>query len=461
MRLLVALGAVALVAACGTVPEGRQAGLGGPPSRTAPAAQPPASAPPVVVQPDTTGRDTIETQPVPPGEPAPPAPPLLTRPAEAAPVKVAMLVPLSGPSAPIGRALLEAAQLALFDLGDDRLALMPRDTQGMPDGARTAAEAALSDGAQLIVGPLFGPEAAAVGTVAGPRGVGVLSFSSDRSVAGSGVFILGFTPDAQVERVVAHARSRGLTRFAALVPETAYGAAVTAALQRTATRLGAVVVQVASYPPDATDLTPVVRRFARYEGRRAALTEQRRQLEGRTDEISLAALQRLQTMETTGDLGFDAVLVAEGGAKLRQIAPLLPYFDVDPKTVRFLGTGLWDDAAIVTEPALAGGWFASTPPDRAEEFRKRFEQAYGRKPPRIASLAYDALALAGMLSRDGDASPFTADRLTNPNGFAGYDGIFRLRTEGIAERGLAVIEVQPKGFRVINPAPTSFETPTQ
>ena len=452
-----ALGAIALVAACGTVPEGGQPRLGGAPPQ---AEQRPAEAPPVVVQPDIAGRDTIEVRPATPGEPAPPAPALI-RPGEAAPVKVAMLAPLSGPNAPIGRALIEAAQLALFDLGDDRLALMPRDTQGTPDGARTAAEAALAEGAQLIVGPLFGPEAAAVGSVAGPRGIGVLSFSSDRSVAGNGTFILGFTPDAQVGRVVGHARSRGLTRFAALVPENAYGAAVTAALQQTAARLGAVVVQVVTYPPDATDLTPVVRRFARYEARRTALAEQRRQLEGRTDEVSQAALQRLQTMETTGDLGFDAVLVAEGGAKLRQIAPLLPYFDVDPKTVRFLGTGLWDDPAIVTEPALAGGWFASTPPDRAEEFRRRFEQTYARKPPRIASLAYDALALAGVLARDGGASPFTTERLTNPDGFAGYDGIFRLRVDGIAERGLAVIEVQPRGFRVINPAPTSFEAPTQ
>jgi branched-chain amino acid transport system substrate-binding protein len=147
--------------------------------------------------------------------------------------------------------------------------------------------------------------------------------------------------------------------------------------------------------------------------------------------------------------------------RLRALAPLLPFFDIDPRAVRFLGTGLWDDPSLSTEPALVGGWYAGPAPEGFAEFARRFEQGFGRRPPRLASLAYDATALVGILARRTDTStPFDETGLSNPDGFAGYDGIFRFQANGLVQRGLAVLEIQRRGGgRVIDAAPNSFQPP--
>jgi branched-chain amino acid transport system substrate-binding protein len=381
----------------------------------------------------------IETQPL-------PAAPPLTAPGSADAIRIGFLAPLSGPNAGLGRALFDAAQLALFDLADNRLVLLPRDTEGNAEKASEAARRVIAEGAQIIIGPLFANEAAAVGLVARERNIKVLSFSTDRSVAGGGVYLLGFTPDQQVERVISYARTRGLTRFAALAPDSAYGNAVVQAATAAAQASGAEMLRQDRYPVDSGDLTPTVRRFA----------------------TALRALPPRGLEEPPVDgvdpnlaRPVDGVLLPEGGARLRALAPLLPFFDIDPRAVRFLGTGLWDDPSLSTEPALVGGWYAGPAPEGFAEFARRFEQGFGRRPPRLASLAYDATALVGILARRTDTStPFDETGLSNPDGFAGYDGIFRFQANGLVQRGLAVLEIQRRGGgRVIDAAPNSFQPP--
>ena len=434
-----------VLAACGTVaerPQPAQSPAAAPTTATAPAVDitAPTSAPPPVMP--------VETTPQPPAD---------TSAARNA-IRVAMLVPLSGPNAAIGKSLLEAAQLALFDQSDDRIVLLPRDTKGTPQGAEAAARAALSEGAQVILGPLFAQSVAVVAPLARARSVPVITFSNDRSVAGGGVYVFGLVPGAQVERVIGVAAKRGLTRLAVLAPDSPYGRTVMGAATDAATRFGGQVVISQSYPPEQADLSGLVRRFTNHETRRMILDEQRKLLMAAGDEVSRQALRRLEGIETLGDAGFDALLLPEGGARLRALAPLFPYYDIDPKKVRFLGTWLWGEQGIGTESALVGGWFATPPPDLARRFNQRFQASYGRQPPRLASLGYDAVALVAALARDTSPQPFRATAFADPSGFAGYNGIFRF-SDGVAERGLAVVEVQANNWRVIDPAPTTFQTP--
>lgn len=399
--------------------------------------------------------DGIEMQPL-------PAVPGLVPPGGSEVLRIGFLAPLSGPNAGFGRALFEAAQLALFDLADDRLLLLPRDTEGQPEKAAAAAGQLLAEGAQIIIGPLFSPSTAAVAPLAQARGVKVLSFSTDRAVAGNGTYLLGFTPDQQVERVIAFARTRGMTRFAMLAPDSGYGNAVAQAASLAVTQAGGDLVRVDRYPGDTADLTPIVRRFA--AALRSLPPRPANPAATMTPALPAPATAPGTAPGTTTEPALprpavDAVLLPEGGARLRALAPLLPFFDIDPRVVKFLGTGLWDEASLGTEPALLGGWFAGPAPDGFADFARRFEQSFGRRPPRLASIAYDATALAGILAKQGGAAAYSDLVLTNPDGFAGYDGIFRFRADGVVERGLAILEVQRRGSRVIDPAPASFRPP--
>ncbi|MCI0430965.1 MAG: penicillin-binding protein activator [Rhodospirillales bacterium] len=368
--------------------------------------------------------EPVPSQQAPVVEPAPlsaPTSPVivedLTRPADDR-VRVALLLPLSGSSAKLGEALLRGAEMALFDIADDRLTLLIKDTGDTPEGARAAAESAVAEGARLILGPLFGPQVAAAGPVARAAAVPMISFSTDPGVSGNGVWIMGILPKIQVERVVGYTVSRGLGRIAVLAPDTAYGDAVVSAFYQSAARTGAVIGQIQRYAPEATDLSPLV----------------------------LALGQEM-----------DAVLLPEGGNRARLLAPLLAYHDIDPANVKFLGTALWDDSTLGLESTLVGGWFAAPDPGPWTAFSSRYSEVYAEPPPRLASLSYDGTALAAVLGRGPSGPDYSVVTLTQPNGYAGVDGIFRLTADGGVERGLAVLEVRPEGPAVIDPAPKTFE----
>ncbi len=336
--------------------------------------------------------------------------------------RIGILLPLSGQHAALGRSLLNAAELALFESGNDDLGLVVRDTEKAPGGPAQAAQELIGSGVRLILGPVFAPSVVAAAPAVRAAGVNLVSFSTDRSVAGGGVFVMGILPSLQVERVVGYASRQGLRRYAALAPSTPYGQAVMSALNGAASRFGGTVVQTAYYDPSAADVSPTVKQLAAYA-------------------------------RPTG-AGFDAVLLPEGGVRLQAVAPLLPFYDVDPALVRFLGTMGWYEPGIGREPALVGGWFAAPAPEPWQAFVQKYMATYGEAPPRLASVAYDATTLAAALARTGD---FSLPALTQPSGFLGVDGIFRFVPDGGVERGLAVFEVEPNGFRVIEPSPRSFD----
>ncbi|MDH3662236.1 MAG: penicillin-binding protein activator, partial [Alphaproteobacteria bacterium] len=375
-------------------------------------------------------------------------------------VRVGLLLPLSGPAAELGQDMLRAAQMALFDAGPNTVVLLPRDTRGSAEGATLAAQELLDEGVELLIGPLFSRAVNAVTPIAQAADVRVLAFSNVTSVADQGTYLLGFRPEEQVERVVQHALDQGIEIFAGLAPDDAYGDTAMRALQRAVIEQGGIMGEVHFYPPTLDDPSSVVREIADYAERRAALDAERAILEamGEGDEVAQAVLKQIKSQDTFGEPPFDAIMIADGGDRLRSVASLLTFYDVDPETVQFLGTIRWqDDARVLSEEALAGGWFAASSPDAFAAFENRFNSVFEKTPEQLASLAYDATALAVIVQRDIGDRRFDPISLTDPEGFAGATGLFRLKKDGLAQHGLAVLEVADNGVREIDPTPTRFE----
>ncbi|MCK9993390.1 MAG: hypothetical protein Dbin4_01910 [Alphaproteobacteria bacterium] len=374
-------------------------------------------------------------------------------------VRIGVLLPLSGPRAQTGRALLQAAQLALFDFADPRLVLLPRDTQGTGAGAARAAQQALAAGAELILGPVFAEEVAAAANVSRAAGRNMIAFSSDRRVAGNGVYLLSFSPEQEVARMLSYARARGLTRIAALAPRTPYGERVAEVYKQMSPTVDGAPAKLVYYVPNSQSMHAPVRELADYDARKKKWQAEIARLESSTDAFARQALAELKTRDTIGEVDFDALLIADGGASLRTLAPLLEYYAIDPKKVRLLGTGLWDEPAVHAEPSLAGGWYPASLAAGGGTFAARMKASFSVSATPVIGLGYDAVALAAVLAGQGsDATTrYSAEALTLSSGFAGIQGIFRLRRDGLSERGLAVMEIDPAGVRVIDPAPASFE----
>ncbi|WP_205648796.1 penicillin-binding protein activator [Acuticoccus kandeliae] len=333
------------------------------------------------------------------------------------PVTIAMLLPMSagGSASGLAQSFENAASLALTESNKGNIRILVNDTAGDADIARGAAEAALAAGAQLILGPVFAPAVSGAGDAARAANVPVIAFSTDASVAGRGVYLLSFLPRQDATRIVAFAAERGLRAFAALVPDNGYGLVMEAAFREAVASAGGTVVAVERYQPG--------------EARGAA-----------------------EQLAQRG--AFEAVFVPNGGDDPSAAAGVFRTLGLN---TRLLGSGQWGNREVLSAPGLVGAWYPGPAPGGFESFSQRFQAKYGSAPPRTASLVYDAALLAnGLVGARGPAA-FTAASLQTPDGFIGVDGIFRLTSSGLSERGLAVFEVTSGGgTSIVAPAPTTF-----
>jgi len=355
----------------------------------------------------------------PPAEPAEPQPAATLGGGQ---VRVALILPLSaqGNAGLAAAAMKNAADLALAEFKNPNIQLLVKDDGGTPQGAQAGAQQAIAEGAEIIIGPLFAEAVSAVGVVARQRNIPVIAFSTDVSVATRGVYLLSFLPETDVKRIVDYAVSRGKRSFAALVPDSAYGTVVQAALQQEASRRGGRILALEKFAPDPNRLGEPVQRVAQAAPR------------------------------------VDSIFIPDGADAVPQVVRALASAGVNLKRLQLLGTGLWDDPRIFSDKSLEGAWYAA--PDSAgfRNFAQRYRSRYGQDPVRTATLAYDAVALVAALVKTQGAARFSEQVLTNSSGFAGIDGVFRFRPDGTNERGLAVLRVTPAGGQVISPAPKSF-----
>jgi len=337
-------------------------------------------------------------------------------------VKVGLILPLSagGNAGTVAQSMKNAAEMALAEFNSPNIQLLLKDDGGNSGGAQVAAQQALQEGAEIIIGPLFAHSVGAVGALARQRGVPVIAFSTDASVAARGVYLLSFLPESDVDRIVDYAVARGKRSFAAMLSEGAYGNVVEAELKQAVARKGARIVAAERYRLDPNGM------------------------QGPARLVAQAAR------------GADAVFIPEGSEVVPSVVQALSAAGLDLKRVQLLGTGLWDDPRIFAEAALQGGWYAA--PDGAgfRNFSTRYRGRYGQDPVRTATLAYDAVALVAALVKTQGPQRFSEQVLTNPSGFAGIDGLFRFRTDGSNQRGLAVMRVTPSGGQIISPPPRVF-----
>ena len=353
--------------------------------------------------------------------PAPTLPPpvLPTAPNESAiPVdternRVALLVPISGRDAGIGRSIAEATQLALLDTGNEKVRITTYDTAG---GAAAAARRAVGEGAELILGPLLADDVRAVGPIAHAAGVPVVGFSNDVSVAGAGIYLMGYLPSPSIERVVGYARSRGVTSFAGLVPAGVFGERASTAFLRAVEGAGGQVVALETYAPGT----------------------------------AAAAVGRLAAKAPYG-----AVLVADSSTVAAGVAPLIHR---GSPAAHVLGTDRWNaEPRLTSYPGLSGAWFASVSNGLYPQYVAKYRARFRTDPYRMSTLGYDAVLLTVRIARDWPVGrPFPEARLRDAGGFAGIDGAFRFGRDGLAERALEVQEVRGGAVATVSPAPAGF-----
>lgn len=341
------------------------------------------------------------------------------------PVPVALLVPkTSQGAAPVAESLENAARMAVADLGDVKIDLRVYDTAGSSDIAAQQAQRAVDEGSKIIIGPLFAEAANAAAVAVRDEGVNVLSFSNNPTITGGNVFILGKTFENTARRLMSYAKTQGKSRAVIVYPQNVEGEFGRVALQRAASEVGIEIISAQGFT-----FTP----------------------QGVVD-----AVKPIKTAVLNGNADL-MILTSTSAGALPMLAQLLPEAGINPATIQYAGLARWDiPPQTLALPGLQNGWFAMPDYGRTKNFAERYEVAYGAKPHQLASLAYDGIAAIGALVAAGKANALSAEELTQPAGFEGVDGIFRLNKNGTNERGLAIAEVKEQQVHIIDAAPRSF-----
>lgn len=337
-------------------------------------------------------------------------------------VRVGLILSLSGAgnAGIAAQSMRNAAELALSEFNNPNIQLIVKDDGGTAQGAQQAAQQAIAEGAEIVLGPLFSHAVAAAGQVTRTRSVPMIAFSTDSNVAARGIYLLSFQPENDIDRVISFAAARGKRSITGFVPDNAYGNVVEAAIKQYASARGAKVNAVERYGAGQND--------------------------------TLSAARRAQAVFRQTDL----IIIADGAEVTTRMLQALNSVGVNPKRMQFAGAGLWDDQNVFAIRELDGAWFAAPDDSGFRGFAQRYRARYGSDPARTASLAYDAVSLVAQLVKTQGPNRFTEEVLTSRSGFAGVDGVFRFRNDGTCERALSIMEIRGNAARVIQAAPKNF-----
>ncbi|WP_319533323.1 penicillin-binding protein activator [uncultured Cohaesibacter sp.] len=349
-------------------------------------------------------------------------------------VRVALLTPLTGEGVfgQTGTAIRNAAAMALQDYSSADLQVIVKDVGTGGAAASQQAGQALQEGAQLVIGPLQSNAVKQAGQVLKPAGVPMIAFTTDTGAAARGVYLINFTPENDVERIMSFAASRNKRSVAAILPQTPYGNVVEAALRQYAAHFGVRITTIERYKsgnaPDPFGLQAAAEQIGKVKNQ------------------------------------IDSVFIPEAAAAA-PATQLLAGQGIRSGDVMFLGSSQWDNPSLYSETMLRGAVFPAPPRSLRnldgrtigfDTFASRYASQFGQQPPRVASLAYDSVILAAALVAQSGERRFAHETLTDPQGFIGFgDGFFRFRSDGTSQRSLAVMEISQGSARIIDDAPMS------
>ena len=373
--------------------------------------------------------------------------------------RVGMLLPLTGEDAKYGEGLKNASMIALNNINNPNLVLQYYDTQSTPAGARVAIENAINQRSNLIVGPLKSKEVLAISNETIYQGIPVIAFSTAQEILQPTIYTLGLLIEEQVDRIMTYAAAQGRSRFALLLPDNGTGAAVAKAAVKSAQKNNVLLTAIGFYKPGTSDFSQIAKEMTNYNKRHSRVVALRNRLQAAAnngDTKAQAAVRKLSTREGLGDVGFDAIIIPESGAKLTAAISMFAYYDAAYPQVQFLGTSLWDGSRLNNEAVIANSLFPSLMKPLNNTFANQYYALFNERPSSFYTLAYDAVEIANILATTNTDN--LNQMITSPSGFNSVNGKIRFFKDGSNQHSLDIMQVKPEGNLIVDSGSRYFES---
>ncbi len=362
--------------------------------------------------------------------------------------KIGLLLPLSGEFYQIGKSLLDSAQLALEKTSNKNLEFYIVDT-GEESQLYKNLSYLISNDVDLILGPIFTKTVLKVKEYVDGQNIPIITFSNNSEVSDSNVYVFGLTIEDELSGIYEYSIDRGVNKFAVIVPNNEYGNKVKNKINEIHNINNNSSSQFIFYPTKDPDYYKIAREVSNYDERKLDLDSRIKLLEELQSESSLNELKLLRNKDTLGEVDFEAlVIIARSFSELTNFISILPYYDVDPKKVKFIGNSIWGKELILKEPSMKNSYFSSLDLNARKKFTKEYKKIYKNNPHSLAALAYDLVGLISSLN--AEYSEITKEILHSDLGYIGINGWFRFDESGRVERKPLIFHIGSDKFIIKN-----------
>jgi len=362
--------------------------------------------------------------------------------------RIGLLLPLSGEFYQIGKSLLDSAQLALEKTSNKNLEFYIVDT-GNEDQLFKNLSYLTINNVDLILGPVFTNTVLKVKEYLDDRSIPIITFSNNSDLSNRNVYVFGLTIEDELNSIYEYSVVRGINKFAVIVPDNKYGNKVKNEINRFHNINNNSSSQFIFYPTKDPDYYKIAREVSNYDERKLHLDNRIKLLKELQSESSLKELKLLKNRDTLGELDFEAIIIiARSFSELTNFISILPYYDVDPKKVKFIGNSIWGKELILKEPSMRNSYFSSLDLNARKKFREEYKKIYKDNPHSLAALAFDLVGLISSLNIEHNK--ITKEILHSNSGYIGINGWFRFDESGKVERRPIIFHVDSDKFVIKN-----------
>ena len=302
-------------------------------------------------------------------------------------LKVGLLAPLSGEYKELGNSLLYSLQLALNEVNDENVFIIPGDSGfNNKEKLNAAIQDLESKGVKIIIGPIAHEEFDEI------KKYDNLTFISPSNINPeftNNIISIGVSLESQMTALINFIKEQKKKRTVILYPKNQY----TFLIKEKLKKLDLNNIRTFTYSPDPQVLTGEIEILTNYSQRKRNLKLRKKMFEDKEDDQSIKELERLEQLYTLGEVNFDSVIIIDFGNNLKSVLTSLVYADVNQDKVLFTTINQWFDESIFYENTIKKLYYPSVNYKEFKKYNKNYFKQFGSYPSEISILTYDALGL--------------------------------------------------------------------
>ena len=338
-------------------------------------------------------------------------------------IKIGLLVPLTGKNSEIGQSIIKAVRLAINQIDNSSIEIIPRDTASSPEITLRSANELSSLGVKIVIGPVFNENLIYLDELSELM---FLSLTNKNNNWSKNIINAGINAISQLNAIKKFIKLKEIKKTIFLTPDVNYKNEIEQAISNSKIK----IIKNYVYNTDPTKLTKQIEKITKYSTRKQNLEDEIARLENSDVNNKEKKIEKLLKRDTLGNINFDSVIITDFEESLKSITTSLLYTDVSPKNIHFITLNQWFDQSLLNETSSQPIYFPSINKDNYDSFIKTYYKNYNEYPNQLSFLSYDLIGLVYYLIIQNNLK-VDEKMFIKKNMFKGKIGIFEIKNNKI------------------------------